>query len=133
MKTIIYLSLIITINCSAVFASSVDCYKKAIDLKDFNQDAKSKQSFAYNLCKGSEDSYPVTCYEEFIDLPDYIFPIKSEKHYAALSLCRGATKSKITPMSCFMEAIKLPIEQTQIAKNPIEFAVNFCKAKHQYL
>lgn len=114
-------------------ASSVECYKKAIQMKDFDQDDKTKQSFAYNLCKGSEDLFPVTCYEEFVNLPDYILPTQAAKHYAALTVCRGATKGKISPMSCFMEAIVLPLELTQTHKTPIDFALNFCKAKHQYL
>ncbi|MFZ4715271.1 MAG: hypothetical protein ACOYL6_16230 [Bacteriovoracaceae bacterium] len=111
-------------------ASSVDCYKMAIGLKSANQDDKSKQAFAYNLCKGSEDHYPVTCYEEFLSLPDYIIPTQAEKHFTAFTICRGAIKSKMTPMNCFMEAIKLPNDLTLIYKNPIEFSINFCKAKH---
>lgn len=114
-------------------ASSVSCYQQAINLKDFNQDQKSKQAFAYNLCKGSEDTYPITCYEEFLTLPDYILPTTTDKHFTALTMCRGATKTKISPMNCFLEAIKLPIAQTVNHKSPVEFAIQFCKAKHQYL
>ncbi len=116
-----------------LYASSVDCYKAAMQLKEFNQVSKSKQSFAFNLCKGSDDLYPIKCYEEILTIPDYIIPTLSQKHYTALTLCKGATKTNITPMSCFLDAIQLTIGQTQNFKSPIDFAIEFCKAKHQYL
>jgi hypothetical protein len=130
MKYVSFILLVLSFNS---FASSVDCYKKAMELKDLNEDAKSKQAFAYNLCKGSEDNFPVICYQEFLNLPDYILSSPAAKHYAALSICRGAVKGKISPMSCFMDSIVLPLELTQNHKTPVDFAINFCKAKHQYL
>jgi hypothetical protein len=130
MKYLISLLVLLSFN---TFASSVDCYRKAIQLKDIDQEDKTKQSFAYNLCKGSDDSFPVSCYEEFLTLPDYILPTAAAKHFAALTICRGAMKGKISPMSCFMEAIVLPLDLTLNHKTPIEFAINFCKARHQYL